>query len=46
METTIELKGMHTDSRSSTVESEFSQRVGVQIGAKIKILSGSMSKTG
>ena len=44
METTIELKGTHTDSISATVESEFSQEVGVEIGAEIwKILSASVS---
>ena len=43
METIIELKGTHTDSISATVESEFSQEVGVEIGAEIKIFSASVS---
>ena len=45
METTIELMGEYTDSISATVESEFSQQVGVEIGAEIKIFSASMSTT-
>ena len=45
METTIKLNEMHTDSISATVASEFSQQVGVEIGAKIKIFSASMSTT-
>ena len=45
MEAVIELMGTHTDSISATVESEFSQQVGVEIGAEIKIFSASTSVT-
>ena len=45
METTIKLKGMHTDSISATVASEFSQEVGVEIGAKIEIFSARVNNS-
>ena len=44
-QTVIELTGTHTDSISATVESEFSQQVGVEIGAEMKISSATTSVT-
>ena len=45
MEAVIELTGTHTDSISATVESEFSQQVGVEIGVEMKIFSATTSVT-
>lgn len=43
IETSIQLRGTHTNSMSATVESEFSTELGVEIGAEIDIFSSSMS---
>lgn len=43
IDVSIQLKGTHSDSLSTTVESEFSTEVGVEIGAEIEIFSASMS---
>ena len=43
IETSIQLKGTYTNSMTATVESEFSEEVGVEIKAEIEIFSASMS---
>lgn len=43
METSIQLKGTHTNSLSATVESELSTELGVEIGGEMEIFAASLS---
>ena len=43
METSIQLKGTHTNSLSATVESELSRELGVEIGGEIEVFAASLS---